>query len=198
MSRPQLLPLKVLYHTSQSCLSHSRERGVCSMCMTLADTGAAAADDDEGSDGAQTIQQVYVERLKKLLVAPVTHLSSGKGAKKKYKHHYASTITSDQAAVSSAVCALVAVSRVCSLCQPIQRATRRQQMGSSTVKRCKAELRGQKQTLPLMYESSVFVRYSKGQPYIQQALITGPADTPYDSGCFLFDVYWYRNTNAPH
>lgn len=75
--------------------------------MLSADTGAAAADDDEGSDGAQTIQQVYVERLKKLLVAPVTHLSSGKGAKKKYKHHYASTITSDQAAVSSAVCALV-------------------------------------------------------------------------------------------
>lgn len=72
------------------------------------------------------------------------------------------------------------------------------------MKRCKAELRGQKQTLPLMYESSVFVRYSKGQPYIQQALITGPADTPYDSGCFLFDVYWYRNKTrdtdsfAPH
>jgi baculoviral IAP repeat-containing protein 6 len=43
--------------------------------------------------------------------------------------------------------------------------------------------------LPIDYESSIFVRADEDNPMIIRALITGPVDTPYDSGCFIFDIY---------
>lgn len=43
--------------------------------------------------------------------------------------------------------------------------------------------------LPINYESSIFIRVDDTSPSLIRALITGPKDTPYDSGCFIFDIY---------
>ena len=44
-------------------------------------------------------------------------------------------------------------------------------------------------SLPLNYESSVFLRYSEKNIQLIQVLIIGPENTPYENGCFLFDIY---------
>lgn len=62
-------------------------------------------------------------------------------------------------------------------------------VSSATIKRVMRELRGLKKSLPIGFESSIFLRYDKSKPFVIQVLITGPHDTPYDSGAFLFDVY---------
>jgi len=36
---------------------------------------------------------------------------------------------------------------------------------------------------------SMFVRFDEANPRFLQALVTGIEDTPYESGCFLFDIY---------
>ncbi|CAL8078760.1 unnamed protein product [Calicophoron daubneyi] len=43
-------------------------------------------------------------------------------------------------------------------------------------------------SLPLSEQSSVFVRADENQMCMMKALITGPSDTPYANGCFLFDI----------
>ena len=46
-----------------------------------------------------------------------------------------------------------------------------------------------KKDLPLEFGSSIFVRVDKSRPHVMQCMITGPGETPYDSGCFQFDIY---------
>lgn len=43
--------------------------------------------------------------------------------------------------------------------------------------------------LPIDFDSSIFVSVDDDNPMIIRALITGPVDTPYDSGCLIFDIY---------
>ena len=43
--------------------------------------------------------------------------------------------------------------------------------------------------LPIYYQSSIFVRVSKTNIRCMRVLITGPDNTPYDSGAFIFDVF---------
>lgn len=43
--------------------------------------------------------------------------------------------------------------------------------------------------LPIDYDASIFMCIDDNNPMIIRALITGPSDTPYDSGCFIFDIY---------
>ena len=43
--------------------------------------------------------------------------------------------------------------------------------------------------LPVYFESSVFVRVDQQDTRRVKVLITGPDNTPYDSGCFIFDVF---------
>lgn len=45
-------------------------------------------------------------------------------------------------------------------------------------------------SLPLNLSSSVFVRVDDERVDMMQCLITGPSDTPYDGGCFQFDIYF--------
>jgi len=45
-------------------------------------------------------------------------------------------------------------------------------------------------SLPLTYSSSVFVRIDEQHMDVMKVLITGPDDTPYSDGCFLFDIYF--------
>ena len=75
------------------------------------------------------------------------------------KHHYSSTISGDTAAAKK------------------------------RTKKLKKDLKQLKKDLPLEFGSSIFVRVDKSKPHVMQCMITGPGDTPYDSGCFQFDVY---------
>ena len=43
--------------------------------------------------------------------------------------------------------------------------------------------------LPTHPSSSIFVVADEEKPNIMKVCITGPDDTPYENGCFLFDVY---------
>ena len=43
--------------------------------------------------------------------------------------------------------------------------------------------------LPIFFESSVFVKVDQQDSRKIKVLITGPDNTPYDSGCFIFDVF---------
>jgi len=56
--------------------------------------------------------------------------------------------------------------------------------------RVSKELAGLGTLLPLHRSSSIFVRYDEKHTNLWRALIVGPEDTPYDGGCFLFDVYF--------
>ena len=52
--------------------------------------------------------------------------------------------------------------------------------------------------LPLCKESSIFIRFDPNKLGIFRFIITGPADTPYDSGCFLFEMLINENyPNSP-
>jgi baculoviral IAP repeat-containing protein 6 len=44
--------------------------------------------------------------------------------------------------------------------------------------------------LPLNRSSSVFVRVDEANCFMWRALITGPEDTPYSGGCFIFDMWF--------
>lgn len=53
-------------------------------------------------------------------------------------------------------------------------------------------------SLPLSYSSSVFVRCDTDRLDIMKVLITGPSETPYENGCFEFDVYFPHDyPNSP-
>ena len=75
-------------------------------------------------------------------------------------------------------------------------------------KRLSGEIPTLKDSLPIDYNASIFAAIDKTQPNKQQYLITGPIDTPYQNGCFIFDAYmsnkfpdvppdfWFRNTGG--
>jgi baculoviral IAP repeat-containing protein 6 len=78
----------------------------------------------------------------------------------KYEHHYKARITSD--AMS---------------------------MNGAKAKRLIQEVATLSNGLPLYVESSVFLCVDENRLDVMQCLITGPSNTPYESGCFLFDIY---------
>jgi len=47
--------------------------------------------------------------------------------------------------------------------------------------------------LPIEYDSSIFLVVDENNPMMMKALITGPKNTPYDSGCFIFDIFMDEN-----
>lgn len=55
------------------------------------------------------------------------------------------------------------------------------------------ELSTYKNSLPINYDSSIFVRYDCNNLRNLKALIIGPKDTPYENGCFIFDIYIPNN-----
>jgi len=52
------------------------------------------------------------------------------------------------------------------------------------------EIAALKSLLPLHPSSSVFVRVDEEAAMLWRVMITGPEDTPYSCGCFIFDVYF--------
>lgn len=57
-----------------------------------------------------------------------------------------------------------------------------------TMKRLSQEYGSLMKSLPIFFESSIFVRVDEQNMRKLKVLITGPDGTPYDSGCFIFDV----------
>ncbi len=53
-------------------------------------------------------------------------------------------------------------------------------------------------SLPLTMESSLFLRVDDTRLDVMQCLITGPANTPYENGCFVFDVSGERIIKSYH
>lgn len=45
-------------------------------------------------------------------------------------------------------------------------------------------------SLPVNFSSSIFVRSDDDKSTLLRGIITGPEDTPYTGGCFLFDIYF--------
>jgi len=62
-------------------------------------------------------------------------------------------------------------------------------IGSKKMKRLVQELAVLSTSLPLHPDSSVFLRVDEQRIDVCKVLIMGPDKTPYESGCFLFDMY---------
>jgi len=62
-------------------------------------------------------------------------------------------------------------------------------VSKTRARRLNRELKALKKSLPLHFSSSIFLRVDPKRPFVLQALVTGPVRTPYESGCFLFDIY---------
>lgn len=74
----------------------------------------------------------------------------------------------------------------------------RTQPNQSMVKRLAREYASFTNSLPIFFESSIFVRINEKDNRMIKILITGPDQTPYDSGCLIFDVFTgneYPNKN---
>jgi ubiquitin-protein ligase len=68
------------------------------------------------------------------------------------------------------------------------------------MRRVLQEIQGLSKSLPINKESSIFVKYDEENLGLFRFLITGPKDTPYQDGCFLFEMILkddYPNT-PPH
>jgi len=76
-----------------------------------------------------------------------------------YEHHYASQLESDMMA------------------------------NPKKFKRLVQEIGSLSNGLPLSHSSTVFLRVDSDRMDIMKCIITGPVDTPYDNGCFIFDIY---------
>ena len=60
--------------------------------------------------------------------------------------------------------------------------------GSGRMRRLASEAASCQKNLPLDLSSACFVRVDENQINHWHALITGPEDTPYEGGCFIFDI----------
>jgi ubiquitin-protein ligase len=56
------------------------------------------------------------------------------------------------------------------------------------MRRVLQEIQGLSKSLPINKESSIFLKYDEENVGIFRFLITGPKDTPYQDGCFLFEM----------
>jgi ubiquitin-protein ligase len=59
----------------------------------------------------------------------------------------------------------------------------------ATIRRLASEYGSLSKNLPVFFGSSIFVCVDETNTRCIRALITGPEDTPYDSGIFIFDIY---------
>lgn len=63
------------------------------------------------------------------------------------------------------------------------------QKTAAVIKRICQELLSLSKNLPLHPDGSIFLRYDSERVDLMRAMITGPKGTPYEHGCFIFDIY---------
>jgi|688.fasta_scaffold01586_3 ubiquitin-protein ligase len=56
-------------------------------------------------------------------------------------------------------------------------------------KRISQEIKFIKSNIPVHFNSTIAIRFDSTRPFIIKVIIFGPPETPYDSGCFEFDMY---------
>ena len=61
---------------------------------------------------------------------------------------------------------------------------------SATIFRVAQELSSLSTSLPLDFSSAIFLQTDDERPTIVRVLITGPEDTPYTGGCYIFDIFF--------
>ena len=61
---------------------------------------------------------------------------------------------------------------------------------SSIIFRVAQELSSLSTSLPLDFSSAIFLRTDDDRPTLMKVLITGPEETPYSGGCFVFDFFF--------
>ena len=66
-------------------------------------------------------------------------------------------------------------------------------MKRDRLKRITREMSSLSSSLPLNFSSSIFLRVSEDRPDVLKALIIGPEGTPYENGCFVFDIFLPAN-----
>ena len=69
-------------------------------------------------------------------------------------------------------------------------------LSSAAILRVAQEISSMAASLPLEFSSAIFLRTDDDQPNNIQVLITGPEDTPYTGGCFLFDLNFPGDINS--
>lgn len=67
---------------------------------------------------------------------------------------------------------------------------------TSCMKRLSSEIPTLSTDLPINYDASIFLRVDDQYPRAMRAIISGPPDTPYESGLFVFDIYLPPNYPA--
>lgn len=124
-------------------------------------TEAIACSKPIAASSAMAAEEAYAAALKPLQFASLNMETApaAAGGPAKLNHKYASYLTSESTA------------------------------GSQRAVKLMRELRALRSALPLNTGSSVFLRHDKKRPHVMQVMISGPQDTPYDSGLYLFDVY---------
>ena len=77
------------------------------------------------------------------------------------------------------------------LCDPIDQFKYPTESGnmSQCFKQLSVELPSLKRSLPVQYGASICVAFNKKEVNKHRYMITGPVDTPYENGCFIFDAY---------
>mmetsp|Transcript_33163 Transcript_33163/g.53318 ORF Transcript_33163/g.53318 Transcript_33163/m.53318 type:complete len:5108 (-) Transcript_33163:115-15438(-) len=63
-------------------------------------------------------------------------------------------------------------------------------VSQTRMRRLNRELKALRKSLPLHYNSTIAVRVDTKRPSVAQCVIFAPDCTPYDSGCFMFDIYF--------
>ena len=61
------------------------------------------------------------------------------------------------------------------------------------IKSISKEISSLSTSLPLDYDSSIFLKYDENNIQHLKSLIIGPKDTPYENGCFIFDIFIPNN-----
>jgi len=61
---------------------------------------------------------------------------------------------------------------------------------AARARRLAQEIASLSTSLPLSYSSTVFLQCDEERLDVMKVLITGPDDTPYENGCFEFDIYF--------
>ena len=100
-------------------------------------------------------------------------MGSIKGGHHLSKWHSSGTVSSTFTAVLVKLCRALHSGLTC-----MPRAPLVQQPGKAMMRRVRSELRSLKRSLPVYFGSSVLLRHDKARPYMMQALIFGPHDTP--------------------
>lgn len=77
------------------------------------------------------------------------------------------------------------------LLQPAQ--NQQQALQSSAVRRIKTDLQQIRDHIPISWSSCIAIRFDERYSNLLRFIITGPADTPYQNGVFLFDLKFPHN-----